>query len=414
MTDWSDSGHRIGRILTLVGDLLRELGDLVGTAQPQLPAARPAEIAQVVSSFDPPSAPVPTGPLGRSPESPVASTTPATPAPTPSPASVAPASATPESIASPAIPEAPAPIAPPAASSSPLVAAAPATDAGTADDELFLVCEQAGERVALPWSWVVGTRLSLEGSPEGFTLSDGHGERELQVGRVLGLYTRQEIAELDEPVHWIASVAEMPPSPVPEPSAPEPLGPRPPAPEPFPLRPAEPIRPTIALALEKHAREEPCPSPELRLAWIASPSALARRFLMRHLVDLGFEVHEARDLDDPMLPADLKGVAALFLDESLLEDWRTRLPVAAGPPPVVLLTVDGALSVPPDGTCPPQGAVLPRPFERSEVERVVAWLCSLRRGARSGGSAEHGDEEDDTWLFADPFGAARAGEHSGR
>jgi hypothetical protein len=261
------------------------------------------------------------------------------------------------------------------------------------EEGLFLVCEQPDGRLALPWSWVVGTRLSQEGDPEGFTLSDGQTEREMRVRRVLGLYTRQELAASGEPVRWASSPAEVNGSP--------------PAPA------VEPVRPTHALALEKSAREEPCP-PEARRAWIASPSALARRFLMRHLVDLGFQVHEARDLDDPTLPADLKGVTALFLDESLLEDWRTRRPTAAGAPPVVLLTVDGALSVPPEGVCPPQGAVLPRPFERSEVERVVRWLCTLRRGAGSGGSWEHGDEEDDTWLFADPFGTARAGEHSRR
>jgi len=362
VTERNDPTVRVGRILNLVGDLLRELGDLVAVGQPQLlPAATEVPPAEPVV---PPAAPEPALAAAASP--PVAPI--ANPVPTP------------------------APVAP--------------------EDELYLVCDQAGERIALPWCWVVGTRLSLEGRPEGFTVSDGRGERDLHVSHVVGLYTRREIGESQGPVRWIAGVAELATV---APPLPEPVVAPPPAPESAPERPIEPLRPTLALALEKHAREEqPCPSPELGHAWVISPSALARRFLMRHLVDLGFEVREARDLDDPMLPADLKGVPALFLDESLLEDWRTRLPVAAGSPPVVRLTVDGALSVPPDGICPPQGAVLPRPFERSEVERVVAWLCSLRRGASGGGSSEHGDEEDDTWLFADPFGAARAGDPSGR
>jgi hypothetical protein len=365
VTERNDPAIRVGRILNLVGDLLRELGDLVAVRPPQLSAAPPTEIEPAVA----PSAPEPA--VAAIPEEPVA-------------------------VASPA----------------PVTPAADPVPAETPEEELFLVCDQAGERIALPWGWVVGTRLSLEGRPEGFTVSDGCGERELHVSRVIGLYTRREIAESSESARWIATVAELSAVTLPMPEltvAP------PPAPEPVPERPVEPIRPTLALAMEKRAREEqPCPSPELRRAWVVSPSALARRFLMRHLVDLGFEVREARDLDDPMLPADLKGVAALFLDESLLEDWRTRLPAAAGSPPVVRLTVDGALSVPSDGICPPQGAVLPRPFERSEVERVVAWLCSLHRGASDGGNSEHGDEEDDTWLFADPFGAARAGDPSGR
>lgn len=366
VTERNDPAVRVGRILNLVGDLLRELGDLVAVGRPQLPAAQPTEIEASAAS----------------------------PAPAPAPSRPEPEIAV--------IPEALAPAAEPV----------PAAAATTPEEELYLVCDQAGERIALPWAWVVGTRLSPEGRPEGFTVSDGRGERELHVGRVIGLYTRREITQSNEPTRWIATVAELLAVALPMPElkvAPSP------APEPVPEQPVEPIRPTLALAMEKHAREErPCPSPELRRAWVISPSALARRFLMRHLVDLGFEVHEARDLDDPMLPADLKGVAALFLDESLLEDWRTRLPATAGSPPVVRLTVDGALSVPPDGICPPQGAVLPRPFERSEVERVVAWLCSLHRGASGGGSSEHGDEEDDTWLFADPFGAARAGDHPGR
>jgi hypothetical protein len=153
--------------------------------------------------------------------------------------------------------------------------------------------------------------------------------------------------------------------------------------------------------------------PRAERVWIVSPSALARRFLMRHLCDLGIDVLEARDLDDPLLPADLRGVRALFLDESLLEDWKARPASTRGAPPLVCLTVDGALGVPAEGTAPPGGATLPRPFERSEVERVVQWLRSLRAGSPRGRTGDDG-EEDDTWLFADPFGAARAGEHSCR
>lgn len=135
---------------------------------------------------------------------------------------------------------------------------------------------------------------------------------------------------------------------------------------------------------------------------------------MRHLCELGYEVLEARDLDDPLLPADLRGVTALFLDESLEDDWTSRPAAARGDIPIVLLTVDGELRVPLNGDLPLLKAVLPRPFERAEVERVVRWLRSLREGGAGEGSGDHGNAEDDTWLFADPFGPARAGEHSRR
>ena len=383
MTGPHDAGDRVGRILTLVGDLLREMGGLVSASEgPALRASAPAQLEPPVSlpSSEPQSAPV----------APLAEPVHGEPGPIPVEPVVARAQSAPE----PRHAEA---------------AASPPAD--ESDNGLFLVCEHADGKIALPWSWVVGTRLSPEGSPEGFTLSDGRAESEMRVSRVLGLWTRRELVDSGERVRWIASPAEMPAAPA---SAAAPADPSRPAlmPDDPPSTWSQPVvlRAAPAVALEECAREGAASEP--RRAWIASPSALARRFLMRHLVDLGFEVHEARDLDDPMLPADLKGVTALFLDESLLEDWKARSSAAPGAPPVILLTVDGALRVPAEGTCPPQGAVLPRPFERSEVERVVRWLCSLRRGARGGGSWEHGDEEDDTWLFADPFGAARAGEHS--
>lgn len=126
---------------------------------------------------------------------------------------------------------------------------------------------------------------------------------------------------------------------------------------------------------------------------------------MRHLEHAGLEIHESSDLDDPLLPADLGSVGALFLDESLQEQWRDHPAGRAGGPPLVLLTVDGVLQVPAAGERSPHGAVLPRPFERCEVESVVGWLRSLWRGGGTAGDEHHGDEEDDTWLFADPFGS---------
>jgi hypothetical protein len=126
---------------------------------------------------------------------------------------------------------------------------------------------------------------------------------------------------------------------------------------------------------------------------------------MRHLEPAGLEIHESRDLDDPLLPADLGNVGGLFLDESLQEQWRHHPAGRSGGPPVVLLTVDGVLQVPPPGQRPLQGAILPRPFERSEVEAVLGWLRSLWRDGGAAGDEDHGDEEDDTWLFADPFGS---------
>jgi hypothetical protein len=143
---------------------------------------------------------------------------------------------------------------------------------------------------------------------------------------------------------------------------------------------------------------------------IVSPSALARRFLMRHLCDLGYEVLESRDLDDPLLPADLRGIAALFLDESLQEEWSSRAAAARGDLPLVLLTVDGELRLPAVGDPAGREATLPRPFERSEVEQVAAWLQTLRGGGAGDPSGDDGLEQDDTWIFVDSGGSAGAGD----
>ncbi len=347
MTERSEAQSSAGmsRILTLVGDLLHEMGTLIESReQPALPAESAA-------------------------------------APKPAPDVSSP----------PVVPGEPDAIAHPAGEAVPM-SAEQALPRPLPSDDLVLVCEGPEGRIAFPWTWVVDTRFSAEGGPVALTVASGTQRRELGVRRVVGLWTRAELSRSDEPARWLNSAAELPA----DPPAERALG-------------AVDARPESRFSIEECLAGEDGEGAARRV-WIASPSALARRFLMRHLVDLGFEVHEARDLDDPLLPADLRGVSALFLDEGLLDDWRARS--ATSGPPLVRLTVEGALSVPPDGICPPQGAILPRPFERSEVERIVRWVCSLRPGARSGGIREHGDEEDDTWLFADPFGAARAGEHS--
>ncbi|MFH1144577.1 MAG: hypothetical protein V1774_08555 [Candidatus Eisenbacteria bacterium] len=431
MTGRSDHSeqNRIGRILSLMGGLLQEVGVLVeaepakATAVEQEPAAAQAGAADAAGVSAKPATGAPAGVAGDGPW---------------------------RSEGHP--PDRP-------------------------DDGLFLVCEQAGGKVAFPWSWLAGTRLSGQGDLEGFTISDGAARVALRVNRVLGLWTRREVQGWSEQLRWLESAKEidvLEPAPATLPDAPIVRGAsRTPAPEPavaavpdaaelpewiapvaglapepgpnaaaafgappivrLPLEPsldqptairAEPSSPAIPtevarprLAAVPDAAPQVTPLPDLHggeRVWVASPSALARRFLMRHLGELGFEVLEARDLDDPLLPADLKGVAALFLDESLLEDWKARPASLRVATPLVCLTVDEAsLNVPPDGQCPPGGAVLPRPFERAQVERVVHWLRSLTRGGAPEGDGDHGAEED-TWLFADPFGASRAGEHSRR
>lgn len=415
MTQCNEGGgqNRIGRMLSLMGGLLQEAGSLVQTPATGEGPVEKASGATVQAS---PSR--------------------AAPAPEPDsrPVESAPADSEP----------------PQARASDPA-----SREERKRAENLFLVCEHPGGKIVFPWDWLTGTRLSSEGDLEGFAVSDGSSEVSLRIDRVLGLWTRREIEAWVEPLKWLNSAAEIeklpervpgPPEAAPvspsrvtpsaeeaargapfpplslEPSLGQPTAVRgrtsaPPAPQPLPAVAAASARPVLAHpAIEGRARIEaiasPAPSVAGRLC-VASPSALARRFLMRHLCDLGFEVLEARDLDDPVLPADLGGVTALFLDESLLEDWKTRPVSMRGAPPLVCLTVDGDLRVPPDGVRPPGGAVLPRPFERAQVERVVHWLRSLQKGRVPEGNGDHG-EEDDTWLFADPFRASRAGEHSRR
>jgi hypothetical protein len=364
------------------------------------------------------------------------------------------------------------------------------------DEPLFFVCEGPHGPVAFPWAWVVATRLAEEGGLLGVRVVDAHGERELALGRVLGLWSWKELAQRGGSVHHFFDPADLvarfsresahrlaasegtarqpedatagaavdpqagpaqafriprleqlqvvdddsveettlfpglqvlaplrsTPSPAPA-VAPGPVAP--PAPIPAsasghpqaaaPVSAAVPGQPQAAAPVPAAA----APSahvPALPLIpeqlGIISPSALARRFLMRHLCELGYEVLEARDLDDPLLPADLRGVAALFLDESLYDDWASRPAAAGGNIPLVLLTVDGELSVPRYGDPPSRTAVLPRPFERAEVERVVRWLRASRTGGAEQEDGDHGNAQDDTWLFADPFGPAGAREHS--
>jgi hypothetical protein len=342
--------------------------------------------------------------------------------------------------------------------------------------ELLLVCDSPQGEVAFPWSWVAATEPTAEGAQLLCRIMDPRGEQTLRLGRVRGLMTWDELVARGASVQrffnpdeltarltqGLAETGAQPATPLPaaerQPWAPGPaisdavsdaitaaldeaLPSTPPAPavasRPQTLPPAaSPAPPAPGAAM---AASEPIPFPEPfrrgaiepltavsdapngrmkppvtipEQVCIISPSALARRFLMRHLCDLGYEVLEARDLDDPLLPADLRGVTALFLDESLQDDWASRPAAARGEIPIVLLTVDGELSVPRGGESPDRQAVLPRPFERAEVERVVRWLRALRTGGVNGGGTDNGNAEDDTWLFADPFGTARAGEHS--
>ncbi|MBM3317250.1 MAG: hypothetical protein FJY75_05310 [Candidatus Eisenbacteria bacterium] len=358
----------------------------------------------------------------------------------------------------------------------------PDPDGIAAREELLMVCESPPGPVAFPWSWVAAADLAEDGALLGVRIVDRQARSELSLGRVLGLWTWNELARRGESVQRFFRPEELiarfpagqsvqmpaaappvgrppvPPSGLPSPSpeaapappaaaaapgAPPPPGaeaappepeeieavaPRPPAVAlPFPVKRRAPVHagePPVAAPVrapgagpEPVPDQSPAPPPAAPAVpdqvGIISPSALARRFLMRHLCELGYEVLEARDLDDPLLPADLKGVAALFLDESLQDDWASR-PAATGGIPLVLLTVGGELSVPPAGEPSPAKAVLPRPFERAEVERVVRWLRAPGAGAADEGSGDHGHSRNDTWLFADPFGPAAEREHSRR
>ena len=330
---------------------------------------------------------------------------------------------------------------------------------------LYLIWEDTkGNRLAAPWNWVVNTHISGGGMPEAFTLSDGEQEKRMKVSRVRGIWTPQELETWQESVNWVTDLGDeegnfdidetddlSAPAQASEPDLdftgsratdneietspetshpityPSILGPR---------VVSEPDLPDLPVKLHL----EPTPDPasivkrsnsendvlveggsppdseskmhfESKKVWIVSPSALARRFLMRHLDEMGLEVHEARDLDDPLLPADLNSAGALFLDESLQERWGGHAASTLTELPLVMLTVDGALEVPSNGKITARKAMLPRPFERAEVESIVAWLHSLWLGSATRESDHHG-EEDDTWLFADPFGSKNSGKHS--
>ena len=286
------------------------------------------------------------------------------------------------------------------------------------DASLVLVLEMDGERWAIPWHRVVGARLSVTGAPETFLLDDPRHPRRLNLGQVLGMWTVGELRAEKRPLRWLEAESAPAGSGI---SAQEK-----PIPDPYitdcrcesgSAQSEDSHEVTESGPPADHPTAEPAdqraPSGPLTVC-VVSPSALARRLLGRQLRDRGFEVLEARDLEDPLLPADLSGIGGLFLDESLLERWQTRQAEAKGAPALVQLVVDGALRVPPPGEYHPEGAILPRPFERTEVARVVGWLRSLQDGRQLGGSDHHGEEEDGTWIFTDPFGTQGAGEHPGR
>jgi len=261
-----------------------------------------------------------------------------------------------------------------------------ASPASSTESVLYLVYQPlSGRRVAVPWGWVVDTHLDGEGVPEAFTFSHAGERKRAAVKRVIGVWTADELRQSKDQVEWVEALADL------ESSAPSPASP-----------------PDPPLTLEP--RPDPVPD---RPVWVVSPSALARRFLMRHLDHIGLSVQEARDLDDLLLPADLESAGALFLDESLQEHWRDHPSAGQADLPLVFLTVDGRLEMPSAGGVTGQEAVLPRPFERSEVESVVGWLRSVWSDRGIEGCEQHGDEEDDTWLFADPFGNSGAREHPG-
>ena len=282
-----------------------------------------------------------------------------------------------------------------------------------AAEPLNLVCE--GEKsgmLAFPWDWVVRIHEAGDGRAEALTVSLPQGDRRMPVRRVLGIWTAAEIQTWDEEVHLVSNPEEL--LPISEAirsevgSAASGTGSADRLPE-IPPAPAQ-VAPAASPPAPAASSSGGAPG---RRVWVVSPSALTRRFLMRHLDQAGLDAHEARDLDDPALPADLESAGALFLDESLVDIWRRRPTSGREDLPLVVLTVEGAVQVPSAGAPAEQTAVLPRPFERSEVESVVAWLHSNWEGSRVGGG-QHGNPKDDTWLFADPFGKAGPGERPGR
>jgi len=258
------------------------------------------------------------------------------------------------------------------------------------DEQVFAVARTRGGVVAIPWDWVREPHPGVSGAPMAFNAEDPLGRRgRIPVEAVLGLWTRSEIENHEEPIAVLSSLDRSGPA----------------------GRFLEETTGGEAAASRRGAgdRDESADSSRhWRRALIVSPSALARRFLSKHLESFGFEVQEARDLGSA---ADLESVGVLFLDESLRQEWSTH-PAARGKhPAVVLLTVEEQqLWVPPDGVLSGEPAHLPRPFARAEVEQVVSWLDSL--SGREPGKTRHGGQAEDFWYFANPFGTP-PGEHPG-
>jgi len=445
--DWAPG--RIGRLLKMMGRLLHEAGALcessmpASQAEPGTPHAAEPGTPHAAEPRTPRAAEPPKPDAPRAPEAPETAP-PAVPEPE-SRAAQEPASAKGETP--------------------------PAAESPSENGALYLVCTAGSTEIAFPWVWVRGARFR-EGRWEAFRIADRTGEREVRVGEVIGLMTvaelearrretslerlsrpdqvpdelgvtadgetQPEIERAGSPQGIDAGDAfpddedqgatvDVPIAVLTDREAPPPRAEAgwnaPPAPE-SERAPAETEAPGGVPA--SPAVDESAPAPPAASAQdesqtalpdqvcIVSPSALARRFLMRHLCELGYEVLEARDLDDPLLPADLKGMAALFLDESLHEVWTAKPEPVRTARPVVLLTVDGELQVPAQASNSVPHAVLPRPFERSEVEHVVRWLRGL--SGREAASENEGERraEDDTWLFTDPFADSRAGDDPGR
>jgi hypothetical protein len=286
---------------------------------------------------------------------------------------------------------------------------------------LHVVCTTLqGKRLAIPWQWVSDTLLSEAGVPEAFSLSDHGQEMRLRVAQVHGVWTTTELSERKDPARRLTQLDELIDSPgAPAGSAPSSSA----AAQSASSDPAPPSEEDPSAGEPAPSASTPSPPPAERkrpaaensaAVWVVSPSALARRFLTRHLDELGIRTQEARDLDDPRLAADLEQAGALFLDETLLDQWQVHPLARRVRLPIVHLTVDGPLQVPTTDGRERREAVLPRPFERSEVSAIVTWLRDWWAGAPARRAAPRGSEEDDTWLFADPFGSSAAGGHSSR